>query len=78
MLYNNYSKKIRYRQINEKEKSMQLEQNWDKVFPKSNKVNHEKVIFHNRYGIELVGDFYTPLESKKNRLLLLLVDHLGQ
>ena len=65
MLYNNYSKKIRYRQINEKEKSMQLEQNWDKVFPKSNKVNHEKVIFHNRYGIELVGDFYTPLESKK-------------
>lgn len=33
---------------------------WDKTFPKSEKVNHQKVTFHNRYGIELVGDLYTP------------------
>lgn len=33
---------------------------WDKVFPKSDKVDHRKVAFHNRYGIELVGDLYTP------------------
>lgn len=35
---------------------------WDKVFPKSEKVNHEKVTFHNRYGIELVADLYEPIE----------------
>lgn len=30
---------------------------WDKVFPKSEKVAHEKVSFKNRYGITLIGDF---------------------
>lgn len=35
---------------------------WDKVFPKSNKVNHEKITFHNRYGITLVADQYEPKE----------------
>ena len=34
--------------------------NWDKTFPKSNKVNVQKVHFKNRYGIELTGDLYTP------------------
>ena len=34
--------------------------NWDKVFPKSEKVSVEKVHFKNRYGIELTGDLYTP------------------
>lgn len=34
--------------------------NWDKTFPKSDKVNIEKVSFKNRYGITLVGDLYTP------------------
>lgn len=34
--------------------------NWDKTFPKSDKVNVEKVHFKNRYGIELTGDLYTP------------------
>ena len=33
---------------------------WDKVFPKSNKVNHSKIIFHNRYGISLAADLYWP------------------
>ena len=33
---------------------------WDKVFPKSNKVNVERVDFKNRFGITLVGDLYTP------------------
>lgn len=35
-------------------------QEWDKVFPKSDKVNHRKVTFHNRYGITLVADLYEP------------------
>lgn len=38
--------------------------NWDKTFPKSSKINVEKVSFKNRYGITLVGDLYTP----KNQL----------
>ena len=33
---------------------------WDKVFPQSNKVNHSKVTFKNRYGITLVADLYIP------------------
>lgn len=33
---------------------------WDKVFPPSNKVNHSKVTFKNRYGIPLVADLYIP------------------
>lgn len=33
---------------------------WDKTFPKSDKVNHRKVSFHNRYGITLVADLYEP------------------
>ena len=39
---------------------MELVLEWDKTFEKSDKVNHRKVIFHNRYGITLVGDIYEP------------------
>ncbi|WP_215731172.1 alpha/beta hydrolase [Rhodovulum kholense] len=39
---------------------MELTQDWDKTFPKSDKVDHRKVTFSNRYGIELAGDLYTP------------------
>ena len=44
-----------------KEKNMEkleLVKEWDKVFPQSNKVVHEKVTFRNRYGITLVADMY--------------------
>ena len=37
-----------------------LTQEWDKVFAKSDKVDHCKVTFKNRYGIELAADMYTP------------------
>ena len=45
---------------------LNLTQEWDKVFPKSEKVDHRKVTFHNRYGITLAADLYTPkgAESK--------------
>lgn len=33
---------------------------WDKTFPKSDKVNHQKVTFYNRYGITLAADLYIP------------------
>ena len=39
-----------------------MEYPWDKTFPKSNLVNVTKVSFHNRYGIKLVGDLYTPIK----------------
>ncbi len=39
---------------------LELTQQWDKVFPESNKVNHSKVTFRNRYGITLAADMYVP------------------
>ncbi len=41
-------------------KKMKLEHGWDKIFPKSDRVDHRKVIFTNRYGIALAGDLYIP------------------
>ena len=43
--------------------ALQLTQEWDKTFPKSDLVEHKKVTFHNRYGIELAADMYTPKGS---------------
>ena len=42
------------------EEQLELVQEWDKVFPKSDKVDHCKVTFHNRYGITLAADLYKP------------------
>ncbi|WGE87986.1 alpha/beta hydrolase [Actinobacillus equuli subsp. haemolyticus] len=44
--------------------TIQLTQEWDKTFPKSDKVEHRKVTFKNRYGITLVGDLYVPKGAK--------------
>ena len=41
-----------------------ITQEWDKVFPKSDKVEHKKVTFPNRYGITLVADVYVPKDAK--------------
>ncbi|MDS7594979.1 alpha/beta hydrolase [Agrobacterium tumefaciens] len=46
---------------------------WDKVFPKSDKVDHQKVSFKNRYGITLSGDLYLPKERGSGRLAALVV-----
>lgn len=40
--------------------NLQLTQEWDKIFPQSDKVDHSKVTFHNRYGITLAADLYVP------------------
>lgn len=42
---------------------LELTEEWDKVFPKSEKVNHRKVTFVNRYGITLAADMYTPVNA---------------
>ena len=40
--------------------TLELTQEWDKVFPLSDKVNHEKVTFETQYGLTLAADLYTP------------------
>lgn len=48
-------------QTNDKNmEKLELTTAWDKVFPKSDKVNHSKVTFRNRYGITLAADMYVP------------------
>lgn len=39
---------------------LNLTRDWDKVFPQSDKVEHSKVTFRNRYGITLAADLYVP------------------
>ena len=45
---------------NSMEEQLNLTQEWDKVFPQSDKVSHSKITFHNRYGITLAADLYMP------------------
>lgn len=40
--------------------ALKLTQEWDKTFPQIDKVDHDKVTFHNRYGITLAADLYQP------------------
>lgn len=47
-----------------KAEKLQLTQEWDKVFPKSDKVDHRKVTFVNRYGITLAADMYVPKKAQ--------------
>lgn len=39
---------------------LKITNEWDKIFKLSDKVNHKKITFHNRFGITLVGDLYEP------------------
>ncbi len=50
-----------------------MSEKWDKVFPKSEKVDHQKVTFRNRYGITLVGDLYLPKKRAGRGLAALAV-----
>ena len=49
---------------NDMEQKLELTQEWDKVFPLSEKVNHKKVTFKTQYGLTLAADLYTPKDSK--------------
>ncbi len=46
---------------------------WDKTFKKSNKVDVKKVNFKNRYGITLVGDLYTPKNKPSDKMAAIAV-----
>ena len=48
------------------EAQLNLTQDWDKTFPKSDRVDHSKVTFHNRYGITLAADLYRPANAAKD------------
>lgn len=52
--------------------TLNLTQEWDKTFPKSDKVEHTKVTFHNRYGIALAADLYKP-QNAQGRLAAIAV-----
>ena len=54
---------------------LKLTEEWDKTFPKSERVNHRKVTFSNRYGITLAADLYEP-KGKEGKLAA--VDFLSE
>ena len=61
------------KQITDKDmkQTLELTQEWDKVFPLSEKVNHKKVTFETQYGLTLAADLYTPkaaIEREKSEL----------
>ena len=43
---------------------LQLAQEWDKVFPLSDKVSHRKVTFETQYGLTLAADLYVPKDAE--------------
>ena len=47
-----------------KKEELNLTQDWDKTFPESDKVDHSKVTFVNRYGITLAADMYVPKNAE--------------
>lgn len=53
--------------------NLKLEMEWDKTFPKSERVSHRKVTFHNRYGITLAADLYEPKEAASPKLAAIAV-----
>ncbi len=56
---------------NNMKQELNLVQEWDKVFPLSEKVNHKKVTFETQYGLTLAADLYTPkaaIEREKSEL----------
>ena len=54
-------------------RAVRLTEEWDKTFPKSDKVDHQKVTFKNRYGITLAADLYLPKNRAGGRLAALAV-----
>ena len=50
------------------EQKLELTQEWDKVFPLSEKVSHKKVTFKTQYGLILAADMYTPVASEKGKV----------
>ncbi|MBR5069898.1 MAG: alpha/beta hydrolase [Bacteroidales bacterium] len=58
---NNSNKQIK---TEENMQKLELTQEWDKTFPQSEKVNHQKVTFETQYGLTLAADLYTPKNAE--------------
>ena len=56
-----------------KSEAQNMAEEWDKTFPRSENVDHQKVTFKNRYGITLAGDLYQPKNRADRRLAALAV-----
>lgn len=54
-------------------KARTMSNEWDKTFPKSAKVDHQKVTFRNRYGITLAADMYSPKDRGDGQLAAIAV-----
>ena len=57
---------------------LNLVQEWDKTFPKSDKVEHKKVTFANHFGITLAADMYIPKDKDATSLLPLVKQILAK
>ena len=57
--------------------AMELVQEWDKVFPRSDRVEHRKVTFRTRYGTVLAGDLYMPWDAGGKRAALAVSGPFG-
>lgn len=66
MLFTSCTNKEQTTTENSMEQTLTMTQEWDKTFPKSDKVDHRKVTFHNRYGITLAADMYIPKGTGNN------------
>ena len=56
---------------------MQLTPEWDKTFAKSDKVDHKKITFTNRYGITLAGDLYQPKNTSAKLAAIVVCGPFG-
>ena len=56
---------------------LEMTQEWDKVFPLSEKVNHQKVTFKTQYGLTLAADLYTPKDGKGKRAAIAVSGPFG-
>ena len=62
---------------NDMKQELTLTQEWDKVFPLSDKVDHKKVTFTNLFGITLAADMYTPKEATGKLPAIAVCGHFG-
>lgn len=54
-------------------KAQHMSQEWEKVFSRSEKIDHQKITFKNRKGITLVGDLYLPKDRADKQLPAIVV-----
>lgn len=59
------------------ESQIQLSDKWDKTFAQSNKVDHKKVTFKNRYGITLAADLYQPKNASGKQAAIVIGGPFG-